>query len=146
MRTTHSNYINAHAAINTNTNARKSPTGRSNTNNVVNYHDDLDVNESGANDSLQLHQCPRCRQHQHQRKELSRQTIKCQKIVNYHDENCATCGHEEYIYTQILQPNQTLQGVCLDRNNFGLTIFDHMPAHLTKTKLTDYNILHVTVQ
>ena len=64
----------------------------------------------------------------------------------YYDENCATCGHEEYIYTQILQPNQTLQGVCLDRNNFGLTIFDHMPAHLTKTKLTDYNILHVTVQ
>ena len=64
----------------------------------------------------------------------------------YYDENCATCGHEEYIYTQTLQPNQTLQGVCLDRNNFGLTIFDHMPAHLTKTKLTDYNILHVTVQ
>jgi hypothetical protein len=39
-----------------------------------------------------------------------------------------------------------LQGVCLDRNNMGLTIFDHMPAHLTKTQLTDYNILHVTVQ
>jgi hypothetical protein len=64
----------------------------------------------------------------------------------YYDNNCATCGHDEYLYTQTLQPNQTLQGVCLDRNNMGLTIFDHMPAHLTKTQLTDYNILHVTVQ
>ena len=64
----------------------------------------------------------------------------------YYDENCATCGHEEYLYTQILQPNQTLTGVCLDRNNMGLTIFDHMPAHLTKTKLTDFNIKNVSIQ
>ena len=64
----------------------------------------------------------------------------------YYDENCATCGHDEYLYTQTLQPNQTLQGVCLDRNNMGLTIFDHMPAHLTKTKLTDFSIRSVTVQ
>jgi hypothetical protein len=28
----------------------------------------------------------------------------------------------------------------------GLTIFDHMPAHLTKTQLTDFNIKSVTVQ
>lgn len=64
----------------------------------------------------------------------------------YYDDNCATCGHDEYLYTQTLQPLQTLQGVCLDRNNMGLTIFDHMPAHLTKTKLTDFNIKSVTVQ
>ena len=64
----------------------------------------------------------------------------------YYDENCATCGHAENIYTYTLQPQQILTGVCLDRNNFGLTIFDHMPAHLTKTKLTDFNIQNVTVQ
>ncbi|MFM7005982.1 MAG: hypothetical protein ACKOWX_01880 [Flavobacteriales bacterium] len=64
----------------------------------------------------------------------------------YYDDNCATCGHEEYLYTQTLQPLQTLKGICLDRNNMGLTIFDHMPAHLTKTKLTDFNIKNVTVQ
>lgn len=64
----------------------------------------------------------------------------------YYDANCATCDQDEYRYTQTLQPNQTLQGVCLDRNNMGLTIFDHMPAHLTKTKLTDFNIINVLVQ
>lgn len=63
----------------------------------------------------------------------------------YYDGNCATCGHEEYLYTQTLQPLQTISGVCLDRNP-GLTIFDHMPAHLTKTQLTDFNIHNVSVQ
>lgn len=63
----------------------------------------------------------------------------------HYDGNCATCGHEEYIYTQTLQPLQTISGLCLDRNNMGLTIFDHMPAHLTKTQLTDFNIHNVTV-
>jgi hypothetical protein len=64
----------------------------------------------------------------------------------YYDNNCATCGHDEYLYSQTLQPLQTLQGICLDHNNMGLTIFDHMPAHLTKTTLTDFNIKNVTVQ
>jgi len=64
----------------------------------------------------------------------------------YYDNNCATCGHDEYLYSQTLQPLQTLQGICLDRNNMGLTIFDHMPAHLTKTTLTDFNIKNVNVQ
>lgn len=63
----------------------------------------------------------------------------------YYDGNCATCGHDEYLYTQTLKPKQTLTGVCLDRNNMGLTIFDHMPAHLTKTQLTDFNIQNVSV-
>ena len=73
------------------------------------------------------------------------------KIVQYsfelhYDGNCATCGHDEYFYTQTLKPKQTLTGVCLDRNHMGLTIFDHMPAHLTKTQLTDFKIVSVTVQ
>lgn len=73
------------------------------------------------------------------------------KIVNYsfelyYDGACATCGHPEMIFTQTLQPNEKLEGVCLDRNRQGLTIFDHMPAHLTKTKLTDFNIANVTVE
>lgn len=63
----------------------------------------------------------------------------------YYDGNCATCGHDEYFYTQTLEPKQTLTGVCLDRNHMGLTIFDHMPAHLTKTQLTDFNIQNVSV-
>ena len=63
----------------------------------------------------------------------------------YYDGNCATCGHDEYFYTQTLKPKQTLTGVCLDRNHMGLTIFDHMPAHLTKTQLTDFNIQNVSV-
>jgi len=64
----------------------------------------------------------------------------------YYDNKCATCDRDEYIYTQTLQPKQALQGVCLDRKNMGLAFFDHMPAHLNKTQLTDYNILHVKVQ
>ena len=64
----------------------------------------------------------------------------------YYDGKCATCGHDEYRYTQTLQPYQVLKGICLDRSNPGLTIFDHMPAHLTKTKLTDFNIKNVTVK
>lgn len=73
------------------------------------------------------------------------------KTVNYsfelyYDGACATCGHPEMIYTQTLQPNEKLEGVCLDRNHQGLTIFDHMPSHLTKTQLTTYNIVNVTVQ
>jgi hypothetical protein len=73
------------------------------------------------------------------------------KVVNYsfelyYDGNCATCGHPEMVYTQTLQPQEKLEGVCLDRNRQGLTIFDHMPAHLTKTQLTDFKIVSVTVQ
>jgi hypothetical protein len=64
----------------------------------------------------------------------------------YYDGACATCGHPEMLFTQILQPNEKLVGVCLDRNRQGLTIFDHMPAHLTKTQLTDFNIVNVMVQ
>ena len=40
-----------HAAINADTNARNSPARRSNVNNVVDLHDDLDNNEAGADDS-----------------------------------------------------------------------------------------------
>jgi hypothetical protein len=64
----------------------------------------------------------------------------------YYDGECATCGHEEYTYTQILQPKEILVGECLDRTHFGLTIFHHMPAHLTKTTLTDFNIKNVVVK
>ena len=73
------------------------------------------------------------------------------KTVNYsfelhYDGACATCDQPEMIFTQTLQPKEKLEGVCLDRNHQGLTIFDHMPAHLTKTQLTDYKIVNVTVQ
>lgn len=64
----------------------------------------------------------------------------------HYDGNCATCGHDEYRYTQLLQPQETLQGICLDRNYLGLTIFDHMPAHLAATQLTDYQIRNVIVE
>jgi hypothetical protein len=64
----------------------------------------------------------------------------------YYDGVCATCDHPEMVFTQTLQPQEKLEGVCLDRNRQGLTIFDHMPAHLTKTKLTDFKIVNVTVQ
>ncbi|MEN9700163.1 MAG: hypothetical protein RLZZ301_1361 [Bacteroidota bacterium] len=63
----------------------------------------------------------------------------------YYDGQCATCDQPEYVYTQVLQPKEKLEGVCLDRTNLGLTIFDHMPANLTKTQLTDFNIIHVSV-
>jgi hypothetical protein len=49
-----SNYVNAHTAVNANTDARNSPAGRSNANNVVNLHDNLDNlndNKAGADDS-----------------------------------------------------------------------------------------------
>jgi hypothetical protein len=39
------------APINADTNARNSPARRSNANNVVDYHDDLDDNKAGADDS-----------------------------------------------------------------------------------------------
>ena len=73
------------------------------------------------------------------------------KTVNYsfelhYDGVCATCDHPEMIFTQTLQPKEKLEGVCLDRNHHGRTIFDHMPVHLTKTQLTDYKIVNVTVQ
>ena len=64
----------------------------------------------------------------------------------YYDGVCATCQQSETVYTQTLQPKEKLEGVCLDRNRQGLTIFDHMPAHLTKTQLTDFKIVGVTVQ
>lgn len=64
----------------------------------------------------------------------------------YYDGVCATCDHPEMVFTQTLQPQEKLEGVCLDHNRQGLTIFDHMPAHLTKTKLTDFKIVNVTVQ
>jgi len=63
----------------------------------------------------------------------------------FYDGACSTCGHEEYVYTQILQAHEVLIGECLDRTHFGLTIFHHMPAHLTKTTLTDFNIKNVVV-
>ncbi|MEN9743138.1 MAG: hypothetical protein RLZZ65_943 [Bacteroidota bacterium] len=64
----------------------------------------------------------------------------------YYDGVCANCEHPEMTFTQVLQPKSKLEGVCLDRERQGLTIFDHMPAHLTKTQLTDYKILNVKVQ
>ena len=64
----------------------------------------------------------------------------------HYDGVCATCDHPETVFTQTLQPLEKLEGVCLDRNRQGLTIFDHMPAHLTKTQLTDFNIVNVSVQ
>lgn len=64
----------------------------------------------------------------------------------YYDGACASCDHPEMVFSQTLQPKEKLEGVCLDRNRQGLTIFDHMPAHLTKTQLTDYKIVNVTVQ
>ena len=63
----------------------------------------------------------------------------------FYDGVCATCDSDEYVYTQVLQPNEVLVGECLDRNHLGLTIFHHMPAHLTKTTLTDFNIKNVVV-
>ncbi len=63
----------------------------------------------------------------------------------FYDGVCSTCGHEEYVYTQTLQAHEILIGECLDRTHFGLTIFHHMPAHLTKTTLTDFNIKNVVV-
>jgi hypothetical protein len=63
----------------------------------------------------------------------------------FYDGACSTCGHEEYVYTQTLQAHEILIGECLDRTHFGLTIFHHMPAHLTKTTLTDFNIKNVVV-
>lgn len=63
----------------------------------------------------------------------------------FYDGVCSTCDHEEYVYTQTLQSHEILAGECLDRTHFGLTIFHHMPAHLTKTTLTDFNIKNVVV-
>ena len=39
------------APINADTDARNSPAGRSNAKNIVDYHDDLDDNKAGADDS-----------------------------------------------------------------------------------------------
>jgi hypothetical protein len=64
----------------------------------------------------------------------------------FYDDVCATCDKEEYTYSQTLQPKEVLVGECLDRTHFGLTIFHHMPAHLTKTTLTDFNIKNVVVK
>jgi hypothetical protein len=73
-----------------------------------------------------------------------------EKTVSYrfelfYDGVCSTCETDEYVYSQTLQAHEVLVGECLDRTHFGLTIFHHMPAHLSKSILTDFNIKNVVV-
>jgi hypothetical protein len=74
-----------------------------------------------------------------------------EKTVSYrfelfYDGVCSTCDTDEYVYTQTLQAHEVLVGECLDRIHFGLTIFHHMPSHLSKSMLTDFNIKNVVVK
>lgn len=63
----------------------------------------------------------------------------------YYNEQCTTCGKDEYYFRIALDANAVKEATCEQSGEYGVTVFHHMPNGKAKSRLTDLQLKNVTV-
>ncbi len=63
----------------------------------------------------------------------------------YFNNDCKTCGSDEYHLVQELKPNESMEGICSVNTNTNLRIFSKFLNRENRTELTDFKLANLQV-